>query len=144
MPSHARPLVSLVLFLAGVVWASALELENGQPATPPEAQMVVGRYHRDERLGYEIMLTLRENGTYSAQWRSSRGRIGSASGDWMLSNERILLRPKRETEKARGRLKTLNVLKYRGEWIFVSTSDKEFYEKHGVSRGACFRRSDLK
>jgi hypothetical protein len=55
-----------------------------------------------------------------------------------------VLTPKKEAGMMQGHLRTLDVLKYKGSWIFVRADDKDFYDKHGVSRYSCFQKRDQK
>lgn len=120
------------------------EIEKGVPEAPPNAKAVAGTYYSGDGLGYNVTLTLNVDGTYSSDWQGCLGKYGDSSGAWKLSDKRIVLTPANETGTMRGHLRTLDVLKYKEEWIFVRADRREFYNKHGVSFNSCFRKKDEK
>src|SRR5262245_52926145 len=127
----ARCTVAILSLSIAVACALAGDNEKGEPAAPPAAKAVVGSYYCGDGLGYNVTLTLKEAGTYSAEWHGCLGKYGDASGSWKLSDKRIVLTPKKERDIMKGHLKTFDVLKYKGGWIFVRADDREFYDKHG-------------
>ena len=140
----ARTIIAIAWLFISVTFALAGDIEKGEPAGPPDAKAVAGSYYRGDGLGYNITLTLKENGSYSAEWHGCLGKYGDASGTWKLSDKRIVLNPKKERDMMKGHLKTLDVLKFKGAWIFVRADDREFYDKHGVSRFSCFQKRKQK
>ena len=125
-------------------FAGPSENEKGTPEAPNNAKSVVGDYYRGDGTGYNIYLTLKENGDYSAKWRGCLGEYGTASGKWSLNDKTIALSPTKEERMMQGHLKNLHVLKFHGNWILVPYNDRDFYDKHGVSRYSCFQKSDEK
>ncbi|MBN9693599.1 MAG: hypothetical protein J0M24_25415 [Verrucomicrobia bacterium] len=132
-------IASLFISVAGL---QARDIEKGKPAAPPNVKSVAGSYYCGDGLGYNVTLTLKENGTYSAEWHGCLGKYGDASGSWKLSDKQIALIPKTERDMMKGHLKTLDVLEYKGGWVFVRADDRDFYDKHGVSRYSCFQKRD--
>lgn len=142
------------LFAAGLLTASLLfglitasgaeEKEKGTPEAPPNAKAVAGDYYRGDGTGYNIYLTLVANGTYTAKWRGCLGEYGTASGSWTVADKRIVFKPVKEKDMMKGHLKSLDVLRYKGQWIFVPSEDRDFYDKHGVSRYSCFQKQEKK
>jgi hypothetical protein len=132
----------LVSLLGAAVSPAADDKEEGTPAAPTSAKAVSGAYYRGDGLGYNVSLTLRKNGKYTAEWRGCLGKYGEASGTWRLNDKRITLSPSKEDGLMKGHLKSLDVLKFNGDWILVSTEqrDREFYDKWGVSRFSCFQK----
>jgi hypothetical protein len=129
----------------GLVAASGAEQkEKGTPEAPPNAKAVAGNYYRGDGTGYNIYLTLLKNGTYTAQWRGCLGEYGTASGTWAVTEKRIVLKPVKEKDMMKGHLKVLDVLRYKGQWIFVPSDDRDFYDKYGVSRYSCFQKQEKK
>ena len=119
----------------------AAEIEKGVPEAPPNAAAVAGRYYCGDGLGYNVTLTLKTNGSYSAEWHGCLGKYGDAAGAWKLSNKRIVLAPSKESEIMKGHLKKLDVLKFKGDWIFVRAGDRDLYDKYGIHRYSCFQKS---
>src|SRR5437899_888604 len=81
----------------GLLFASGAE-EKGTPEAPPNAKAVVGSYYRGDGTGYNIYLTLKENGKYTAEWHGCLGKYGEASGQWTLSDKRIAFKPAKEKD----------------------------------------------
>jgi hypothetical protein len=135
-----RSILATIGVLIAVGHTPAGEIEKGIPEAPPNAKAVAGSYYCGDGLGYNVTLTLKDNGTYSGEWHGCLGKYGDASGSWKLSDKRIILTPKKESGMMKGHLKTLDVLKYKNRWIFVQSLDRDFYDKHGVSDSSCFQR----
>jgi len=136
-------LAGIGLFIAaGHVLAGGIE--KGVPEAPPNTKAVAGSYYCGDGTGYNVTLALKNDGTYSGEWHGCLGKYGDASGNWKLSDKRIILTPKKETGMMQGHLKALDVLKYKDGWIFVRANDRDFYDKHGVSRYSCFQKREEK
>jgi hypothetical protein len=133
----------LLIFAAGVVRA-ADEKEKGTPEAPSSAKVIAGTYYRGDGLGYNISLTLSEDGKYTAEWHGCVGKYGEASGKWGLNDKQITLTPSKEEGMMKGHLQTLDVMKFRGDWILVPTAkgEREFYDKWGVERSSCFQKRE--
>jgi hypothetical protein len=118
--------------------------EKGSPEAPTSTKAVAGNYYRGDGLGYNISLTLKENGKYTAEWHGCLGKYGEASGTWSLTDKRITFTPTKEENLMQGYLRSLDVLKFKGDWIFVPTEkgDRESYDKSGVSRSSCFQKKE--
>ena len=121
----------------------------GTPETPADAKAIEGAYYRGNGLSYNLELTLKADGRYTAKWDSCLYKSGEESGTWKLSDKRILFAPAIEGEMLRGRLETLDVLKFEGEWVLVPTADAEqkfhdaLYERVGVTPLSCFQRVEF-
>lgn len=139
-----RSVIAVALLFITITCTLAGDIEKGKPAAPPNAKAVAGSYYCGDGLGYNVTLTLKQDGTYSAEWHGCLGKHGDVSGSWRLSDKRIVLTAKKERDMMKGHLKSLDVLKYKGDWIFVRADDRDFYDKHGVSRYSCFQRRDQK
>jgi hypothetical protein len=136
-------LAGVGLFIA-VGHVLAGEIEKGVPEAPPNTKAVAGSYYYGDGLGYNVTLTLKNDGTYLGGWHGCLGKYGDASGSWKSSDKHIVLTSKKETKMMQGHLKTLDVLKYKGGWIFVRADDRDFYDKYGVSRHSCFQKREEK
>ena len=122
---------------------------KGTSETPPNAGAIAGAYYRGNGLSYNLELTLKAGGQYTAKWDSCLYKSGETSGTWKLSGRRILFAPAIESEMLRGRLETLDVLKFEGEWILAPVADAErkfhetLYETEGVTPLSSFQRIEL-
>ena len=135
---NARSILAAIGFFIAAVHALADEVEKGVPQAPPSAKAVAGSYYCGDGLGYNVTLTLKDDGTYTGEWHGCLGKYGDAAGSWKLSDKQIVLTPTSETDVMKGHLKTLDVLKYKEGWIFVRADRRDFYDKYGVSRVSCF------
>jgi hypothetical protein len=135
-----------------------LPVEKGTPEAPVNAPAIEGVYYRGNGLSYNLELTLRPGGEYTAKWDSCLYKAGKVSGTWKLSDKRIVFAPAMEGEMLRGRLEALDVLKFKGEWILVPIIDvtdvadaadagrrfyDTLYEREGVTPLSCFQRIEL-
>ena len=138
------PFANIILIVMVTSLALAGEVEKGVPADPQNTKAVGGSYYCGDGKGYNVTLKLEESGSYSAEWRGCLGKYGEASGIWKLSGKQIVLTSKKETEMMQGHLKTLDILKYKDDWIFVRSDGRDFYDKYGVSRYSCFQKVETK
>jgi len=140
----AASLGTVFLLLGLIAAPGGAEKEKGTPEAPANAKALAGSYYRGDGTGYNIFLTLKENGKYMAEWHGCLGKYGEASGQWTLVDKRVLLKPAKEKDMMKGHLKSLDVMRYQGQWIFVPSDDREFYDKYGVSRYSCFQKQSKK
>ncbi|MEO7300154.1 MAG: hypothetical protein ABI042_16440 [Verrucomicrobiota bacterium] len=146
---HCLPyLPTCLIFIFGFLAISdAAEIEKGTPETPPDANAIAGNFYRGDGTGYNIYLTLMKDGKYTTEWHGCLGKYGEASGEWNLTDKQIIFSPaKEEGMMKKRRLISLETCKFKTQWIFVPTekSDREFYDKWGVSRYSCFQKTDKK
>src|SRR5438876_7837296 len=113
-----RSILANIAFFITVAHLLAGEIEKGVTGAQPNAKAVAGSYYCGDGLGYNVTLTLKDDGTYAGEWHGCLGKYGDASGSWKLSDKRLVLTPKKETDMMKGHLKALDVLKYKGGWIF--------------------------
>jgi len=122
--------------------SSGGEIEKGLPEAPPNTKAVLGNYYRGDGTGYNVYLTLKRRGNYSAEGHGCLGKYGESSGKWTLDGKRIILVPTKEEGMLKAHLKQLDIIRFKGQWIFFRSEDKDFYDKHGVSRFSCFQKRD--
>lgn len=139
-----RGIITSIVFMIMTAHILATDIEKGTPEAPPNAKAVAGSYYCGDGTGYNVTLILKENGVYSGEWHGCLGKYGEASGTWKVSDKQIVLTPKKEKDMMKGHLKTLDVMKHKGGWIFVRANDRDFYDKYGVSRYSCFQKRDTK
>jgi hypothetical protein len=118
--------------------------QKGVVERPADAKAVAGRYYRGDGMGYNVYLTLGPEGTYTAEWHGCLGTYGDAAGNWELADTQIVFTPSKETDMMRDHLRCLDVLKFQGHWIFLSTDKdgRKFYDKWGVSPVSCFQNTN--
>jgi|SRR5690348_15975613 len=116
--------------------------QKGVAELPADPKVLVGRYYHGDGLGYNISLTLSPEGAYRAELSGCLGVYGDAAGDWRVSDGLIVFTPSKESDTMRSKLRALEVLKYQGDWIFVSTnkSARRYYDTYGVSDRSCFQK----
>jgi hypothetical protein len=123
---------------------AALTVKKATLEMPADAKAISGSYYRGDGTGYNIYLTLKRDGSYAAEWHGCLGKYGDASGTWRLDGDRITFSPSSETDMMKDHLRTLDVMRFEGDWIFLPTAkdDREFYDKWGVCRFSCFQKKD--
>ncbi|MHC1767371.1 MAG: hypothetical protein AB9869_24355 [Verrucomicrobiia bacterium] len=121
---------------------SAVEVQKGTPETPSSAGAVAGTFICHDGNAYRVVLTLNSNGTYWARGSSCLKNKGDASGTgtWRLTERRIVLTPSKEDGWMNKEPKVFDVLKFKGDWIFVRADWPDYYNEHGVTDVSCFQR----
>src|SRR5215813_11583896 len=89
--------LAVLVFGARVSFAGE-EKEKGSPEAPPDAKGVAGDYYRGDGTGYNIYLTLKADGKYTAEWQGCLGKYGEASGQWTLRGKQIVFKPSKEKD----------------------------------------------
>ena len=136
-------LVFYLVWLRPPTHESSRKVEKGNRDSPSNAGALAGQYYTGDGLGYNINLTLKPEGTYEAEWRGCLGIYGTAAGRWSLIATHIVFTPSNETVRMRESLTNLNIMKFRGNWIFLSMDDvyQKYYEEFGVDRFSCFQNT---
>jgi hypothetical protein len=126
--------------------AHAADIQKGVPETPSGAAAVAGTYCCHDGNAYRVVLILNSNGTYWAKDSSCLKNKGDASGvgTWKLTERRIVLTPSQEAGWMKKEPKVFDVLKFKGDWIFVRADWPDYYNRHGVTDVSCFRSKRLK
>lgn len=137
-------IVCLALAVSCGTLFAADGVKKGTPEAPPNGNAIVGSYYRGDGTGYNIYLTLNKDGTYAAKWCGCLGKYGDAAGKWILKDRQIIFKPTEEKDMMVGHLKSLDIFKFKGEWIFVPSAERESYDKWGVSRYSCFQKREEK
>ena len=135
---------ALALLIAGgqCLPSHAAEIEKGMPETPSGAAAVAGIYCCHDSNAYRVVLTLNSNGTYWARGSSCLKNKGDASGvgTWKLTERRIVLTSSQDAGWMKQEPKAFDVLKFKGDWIFVRADWPDYYNEHGVTDVSCFQR----
>jgi hypothetical protein len=136
--------IALVLFIVGcqLPASTRAEIEKGTPETPSSVAVVAGTFLCHDGNAYRVVLTLNSNGTYWARGSSCLKNKGDASGSgtWKLTERRIVLAPSKEEGWMNKEPKVFDVLKFKGDWIFVRADWPDYYNEHGVTDVSCFQR----
>jgi hypothetical protein len=133
---------ALALVIGTALPSVAADIQKGTPETPSSAAAVAGTFICHDGKAYRVVLTLNTNGTYWARGSSCLKNKGDASGagTWKLSERRILLTPSKEDGWMNKEPKAFDVLKFKGDWIFVRADWRDYYNEHGVTDVSCFQR----
>jgi hypothetical protein len=120
----------------------AADIQKGIPATPSSAAAVAGNYICHDGNVYRVVLTLNSNGAYWATGSSCLKSKGDASGagTWKLTERRIVLAPSKEDGWMKQEPKAFDVLRFKGDWIFVRADWPDYFNEHGVTDVSCFQR----
>jgi hypothetical protein len=118
---------------------------NPPPTTLPADGVpdggLVAEYYGGDGLGYNLVLSLREDGSFSCKWTGCLGDYGNASGVWSRSADRVSFVSRRATGMLEGYLRGAMVVDG-GEFpALVLDQEREFYEKHGLSRYSALQRT---
>jgi len=118
--------------------------QKGVAEHPADPKALAGHYYCGDGTGYNVDLTLGPDGAYTAEWQGCLGTYGQAAGTWKLVDGLVAFTPSKETDMMRSHLRGLEVLKFQGHWILLSTnkSRREFYDKWGVSAYSCFQNTN--
>ncbi len=105
-------------------------------------QSIAGSYYRGDGTGYNINLSLLDDGAYKAEWHGCMGLYGAALGVWIDDGEHVLLFPSVEAGLMQGHLRQLDVVQRGAGAILLPANDRDFYYDHGVSAYSCFQRTE--
>ncbi len=137
---------TLVALVAGgqCLPSHASEIEKGAAETPSTAAAVASSYRCRDGNAYQVTLTLNTNGTYEAKGSRCLKNRGDASGvgTWRLADRRIVLTPSQEAGWMKSEPKVFDVLRFKGDWIFVRSDWPDYYNEHGVTDVSCFQRQE--
>jgi hypothetical protein len=133
---------ALALVLSAALPLRAADIQKGTPETPSSVAAVSGTFICHDGNAYRVVLTLNTNGTYWAKGSSCLKNKGDASGTgtWKLTERRIVLTPSKEDGWMSKEPKAFDVLKLKGDWIFVRADWPDYYNEHGVTDVSCFQR----
>lgn len=120
------------------------KLLKGVLERPDDPKLLGGHYYRGDGTGFNVYLTLSPDGTYKAEWHGCLGSYGEAAGKWKLGGGMVVFTPSKETDMMRNELRGLEVSRFQGHWILLSTnqSDRKFYDKWGISAYSCFQNTN--
>lgn len=148
MKSVFQFLAALCLLMSPVVSVTAETTppRKAIPAAPKDAKELAARYYRGDGTGYNVTIILSADGSYVSEWLGCLGKYGESVGTWALVDGKVTFTATKEKGMLKGHLTVLEVMNLDGAWILVPTAkkDREFYEKWGVSRHACFNKQEPK
>jgi hypothetical protein len=94
------------LLAAAVVGCASL---GHPPPSQVEPRHVAGYYYQGDGLGTNILVELREDGTYKSTWHGCLGEYGTSQGTWGLDDGSIIFEPINETEMLVGYLRQARI-----------------------------------
>jgi len=109
---------------------AVLALAIGTPllvvaAQRTEPELIGERWYRGDGLGYNVTLTLADDGTYDARWSGCLGIYGRSKGMWVDQGFEIALAPEFEEGSMIGHLRSLRRLKIQNTEVLVPPEDIE-------------------
>jgi hypothetical protein len=120
----------------------AVQTEKGVRETPSGAAAAAVTYCCRDGNAYRVILTLNSNGSYWGKGSGCLKNKGDASGTgtWKLTERRLVLTPSQEAGWMKKEHKVFDVLKFKGDWIFVRADWPDYYNRHGVTDVSCFQK----
>lgn len=139
-----RRLAVLVLVGSAGLASGADRSATPTTPTPPNLQVLEGRYYWGNGLAYNFDLSLKPGGDYKTKWHSCLHALGEASGNWHLSSNSIVFSPAIECEMLKTRIEKLPVEKHGDEWGLVPTDiqDGDALGQQRIRRSVKFQRID--
>jgi hypothetical protein len=113
------------------------------PADGVADRGLVAEYYGGDGLGYNLLLSLREDGTFSCKWTGCLGDYGNASGVWSRSGDRVSFVSRQATGMLENYLRGAMVVDGGESPALVLDQEKDFYHKHGLSRYAALQRTSV-
>jgi hypothetical protein len=114
-------------------------------ATAPSVGIVdrglVADYYTGDGLGYNIQLSLRADGTFSATWYGCVGNYGDASGNWVRAGDRVTFDNRASKGRLANHLRGAIIVKGDGFPALVLDQGRKFYDEHGLSRVSALQRA---
>lgn len=108
-------------------------------AVPPSK--LVGQYSTGDRLGYNLDLDLRADGSFNVTWRGCLGVYGTAVGTWIIEPDGVALTSARaDGLLAKRPLGRLFVASLGGFYLLVDESFYDLFVKQGPSHETCLHK----
>jgi hypothetical protein len=78
---------------------------SGRAVPKSQDSLRVASGYRGDGTGYNIYLTLKADGKYTAECQGCLSKYGEASGQWTLNGKLIVFKPSKEKDMMKGALK---------------------------------------
>ncbi|HUE16538.1 MAG TPA: hypothetical protein VMR25_20355 [Planctomycetaceae bacterium] len=147
--SHLVRLAILVAILfvgpVGAYYASsAILLRRDAPPSVPVSASDARKFARTYLRGskFNMRLTLRHDGTYAGTYNDGTDDVGTASGNWAVSDSTLTLSPYRETGQMKGALRQLEVVQTDRGVVLIPPDGRENFKKFGINHLFCFHTLD--
>ena len=102
---------------------------------------LVAEYYAGDGLGYNLAMSLHEDGTFSCKWTGCLGDYGNASGVWSRSADRLSFVSRQATGMLEKYLRGATVVDGGAFPALVLDQQQHFYAKHGLSRYSALQRT---
>ena len=116
------------------------------PPTTLPADGVVDRglvadYYAGDGLGYNLVMSLHDDGTFTCKWTGCLGDYGNATGVWSRSADRVSFVNRQATGMLENYLRGATVVDGGASPALVLDQEQDFYQKHGLSRYSALQRT---
>jgi hypothetical protein len=102
---------------------------------------LVADYYTGDGLGYNIQLSLRADGAFSATWYGCVGNYGKASGNWVRAGDRVTFHNRASKGRLANYLRGATVVKGDGFPALVLDQGRTLYDKYGLARFSALQRA---
>jgi len=116
---------------------------TGLPAGGAVDRDLVAEYYTGDGLGYNLVLPLLDDGTFSCKWTGCLGDYGSADGVWSRSADRVSFVSREATGMLAGYLRGATVVDGGESPALVLDQRRDVYHKRGLSRYSALQRTAL-
>lgn len=153
MPPKTLAIIAVLLIILPLVGCASQRTEtssSGPNLPPPPTTLpahgvvdrgLVAEYYGGDGLGYNLSLSLRDDGSFSCKWTGCLGDYGNASGVWSRSADHVSFVSRQATGMLENYLRGAMVVDG-GEFpALVLDQERDFYEKHGLSRYSALQRT---
>jgi hypothetical protein len=113
------------------------------PADGEPDRALAAEYSCGDGLGYNLVLTLLDDGTFTCKWTGCLGDYGAAKGLWSRSADRVTFVSREATGMLQNYLRGALVVEGFESPALVLDQHQAFYLKYGLSRHAALQRTSL-
>jgi hypothetical protein len=114
------------------------------PTTLPAGGVIdrhlVADYYTGDGLGYNLLLSLREDGTFTCKWLGCLGDYGHATGNWARAGDRVIFVNRDSTDQLKDYLRGATVVDGVEFPAIVLDQEHDSYQKNGLSRFSALQR----
>jgi len=124
------PALTLVMLGCTSNEDAASRSENADQATTDTTQNpFVGSYYQGDGLGYNLHLTLKNDGSFTCQWSGCLGDYGATSGTWAHDGDKITVSTTKSSGMFSDRpLGNMTIVKHDGKDRLLLDTDAELLE----------------
>jgi hypothetical protein len=139
-------LVTILFSLPAAAYylSSAIILRRDTPPSVPvsasDAKMFARTYLRGGE--FNMRLTLNHDGSYAGAYNDGTNNVGTATGNWAVSDKTLTLSPYREIGTMRGALRQLDFVQTDRGIVLVPPDDRKHFNQFGINHMSCFHTMD--